>query len=91
MTRPSGLLILLNLLLELLDLCRSDVADKRMPTDDGNCIPARYSELEDVFPNTMAEMLAAHRSIYLATDLEPGLTIPNRRIYNLSEVEFRTL
>jgi len=45
----------------------------------------------DVFSKTKAETLAPHRPIDHAIDLEPGFKIPYGWIYNLSEVELRTL
>ena len=45
----------------------------------------------DVFGKTKAETLAPHRRIDHAIDLELGFKIPYKRIYNLSEVELRTL
>jgi len=45
----------------------------------------------DVFSKTKAETLAPHRPIDHAIDLEPGFKIPYGQIYNLSEVELRTL
>jgi len=39
----------------------------------------------------MAETLAPHRPIDHAIDLEPGFNIPDGWIYNLSEVELKTL
>jgi hypothetical protein len=63
----------------------------RVSTDDGGYIPAKYSEFVEVFSNTKAETLAPHRSIDHAIDLEPGCKITYGRIYNLSEVELKTL
>jgi len=62
-----------------------------MSTDDGGFIPAVYSEFVDIFSNTKAETLAPHGSIDHAIDLEPGFKLPYGRIYNLSEIELRTL
>ena len=45
----------------------------------------------DVFNKTMVETLALQRPIDHAIDLEPGFKIPDGRIYNLWEVELRTL
>jgi len=45
----------------------------------------------DVFSKTKAETLAPNRPIDHAIDMEPGFKIPYGWIYNLSEVELRTL
>jgi len=45
----------------------------------------------DVFSKTKAQTLAPNRPIDHAIDLEPAFKIPYGRIYNLSEVELRTL
>jgi len=58
---------------------------------DGNFIPARYSEFVDVFSKTKAETLAPHFPIDHAIDLEPGCKVPYEQIYNISEVQLRTL
>jgi len=50
-----------------------------------------YSELVHVFSKVQVETLTPHRSIDHAIDLEPAFKLPYGRIYNLSEVEFRTL
>jgi len=50
-----------------------------------------YSEFVNVFSKTKAEMLAPHRPIDHAIDLELGFKIPYGRIYNLSEFKLRTL
>jgi len=63
----------------------------RVCTDDGGYIPAKYSEFVEVFSKTNADTLALHRSIDHAINLEPGCKIPYGRIYNLSEVELKTL
>jgi len=63
----------------------------RVCTDDGGYIPTKYSEFVEVFSKTKADTLAPHRSIDHAIDLEPGCEIPYGRIYNLSEVELKTL
>jgi hypothetical protein len=60
-------------------------------TDDGGYIPDKYSEFVEVFSKTKADTLAPHRAIDHAIDLEPGSKIPYGRIYNLSEVELKTL
>jgi len=62
-----------------------------VPTDDGGYIPAKYSEFVEVFSKAKAEALPLHRSINHAIDLESGSKLPYGRIYNLSEVELRTL
>jgi len=64
---------------------------ERTITDDGSFIPTKYSEFVDVFSKVKADTLAPHRSIDHAIDLEPGFKLPYGRIYNLSEVELRTL
>jgi hypothetical protein len=51
----------------------------------------RYKDYVDVFSKDRAETLAPHRPIDHAIDLEPGFNIPYGRIYNLSEVELKTL
>ena len=63
----------------------------RVSTDDGGYIPAKYSEFVEVFSKTKADTLPPHRSIDHAIDLEPSCKIPYGRIYNLSEVELKTL
>ena len=65
--------------------------DQMIRTDDGGYIPDKYSEFVEVFSKTKADTLAPHRSIDHAIDLEPGCKIPYGRIYNLSEVELKTL
>ena len=45
----------------------------------------------EVFSKTKADTLTPHRSIDHAIDLELGCKIPYGRIYNLSEVELKTL
>jgi len=62
-----------------------------VPTDNGGYIPAKYSEFVEVFSKAKAEALPPHRSIDHAIDLESGYKLPYGRIYNLSEVELRTL
>jgi len=63
----------------------------RVCTEDGGYIPAKYSEFVKVFSKTKADTLAAHRSFDHGIDLEPGCKIPHGHIYNLSEVELKTL
>ena len=62
-----------------------------MCTDDEGYITARYSEFVEVFSKTKAETLAPHRPIDHAIDIERGYQLPYGQIYNLSEVELRTL
>jgi hypothetical protein len=62
-----------------------------VPTDDGGHIPAKYREFVEVFSKAKAETLPPHRPIDHAIDLEPGHKLPYGPIYNLSEVELRTL
>jgi len=62
-----------------------------VPTDDGGYIPAKYSEFVEVFSKAKAEALPPHQSIDHEIDLESGYKLPYGRIYNLSEVELRTL
>ena len=64
---------------------------ERTITDDGSFIPTKYSEFLDVFSKVKADTLAPHRSIDHAINLEPGFKLPYGQIYNLSEVELRTL
>jgi hypothetical protein len=64
---------------------------ERVCTDDGGYIPTKYSEFVEVFSKTKAETLAPHRPIDHAIHIEPGSQLPYGRIYNLSEVELRTL
>jgi hypothetical protein len=64
---------------------------ERVCTDDGGYIPAKYLEFVEVFSKTKAEKLAQHQPIDHAIDIEPGYQLPYGRIYNLSEVELRTL
>jgi hypothetical protein len=51
----------------------------------------RYKDYVDVFSKDRAETLAQHRRIDHAIHLEPGFNIPYGQIYNLSEVELKTL
>jgi len=51
----------------------------------------RYKDYVDVFSNNMAEILALHRPIDHAIYLETVFNLPYGRIYNLSEVELKTL
>jgi hypothetical protein len=51
----------------------------------------RYRDCEDVFSKDTAETLALHRPIDHAIDLEPDFNLPYGRIYNVSEVELKTL
>jgi hypothetical protein len=51
----------------------------------------RLKDYADVFSQDRAEILAPHRPINHTIDLEPGFNIPYGRIYNLSEVELKTL
>jgi hypothetical protein len=51
----------------------------------------RFKDHVDVFSKDRAVTLAPHRTIDHAIDLEPGFNIPWGRIYNLSEVELKTL
>jgi len=51
----------------------------------------RYKDYMDVFREDRAETLAPHRAIVHAIDLKPGFNIPYGTIYNLSEVEIKTL
>ena len=64
---------------------------ERLCTDDGGYIPAKYSEFVEVFSKTIAETLAPHRLIDQAIVMEPGYQLPYAVVYNLSEVELRTL
>jgi len=75
-------------------LTRADGAknqEQMIRTDDGGYIPDKYSEFVEVFGKTKADTLPRHRCIDHAIDLEPGCKIPYGRIYNLSEVEVKTL
>jgi len=51
----------------------------------------RYKYYVDVFSQDRAETLAPHWPIDHTINLEPGFNIPYGRIYNLSEVELKTL
>jgi len=62
-----------------------------VPTDDGGYIPAKYSEFVEVFSKAKADGLPQHRSIDHAINLWSGYKLLYGRIYNLSEVEPRTL
>jgi hypothetical protein len=59
--------------------------------DAGGHIPASYGEFVEVFSHDMAETLPPHQSINHAIDLEPGCNLPSEHIYNLLELELRTL
>jgi len=76
-------------------MCKQDGTEQMkmemVPTAGGGCIPARYQDFVDVFSKTKAETLPAHRPIDHAIDLEPGYKLPYGQIYNLSEVELKTL
>jgi hypothetical protein len=69
----------------------SKIEEQMIHTDDGGYIPDKYSEFVEVFSKTKANTLTPHRSIDQAIDLEPGCKIRYGRIYNLSEVELKTL
>jgi hypothetical protein len=69
----------------------ADAGTGTVPTGDGGCISVRYKDYVDVFSRDRAETLEPHRPIHVAIDLEPGFNIPYGRIYNLSEVELKTL
>jgi hypothetical protein len=51
----------------------------------------RYKDYVDVFSKDRAETLAPHRPIDHPIGLELDFNLPYGRIYNLSEVEFKTL
>jgi len=51
----------------------------------------RYKDYVDVFSKDRAETLAPDWPIDHAIDLEPDFNLPYGRIYNLSEVELKTL
>jgi len=51
----------------------------------------RYKDYLDVFSKDRGETLALHRPIDHVINLEPGFNIQYGRIYNLSEVELKTL
>jgi len=51
----------------------------------------RYKDYVDVFSKDRAETLAPHRPIDHPIDLEPDFNLPYGRIYNLSEIELKTL
>jgi len=62
-----------------------------VPTDDGGHILATYGEFVEVFSKDKVETLPPHWSTDHAIDLEPGYNLPYGWIYNLSELELRTL
>ena len=64
-----------------------------MKTDDGEDIPAKYSEYLDVFAKKGTETLPPHdEKRDHAIDIEPGTnTLPHCRICKLSELELATL
>jgi len=64
---------------------------ERTITDNGSFIPTKDSEFVEVFSKVKAETLAPHCSIDHTIDLEPGFKLPYGRIYNLWQVELRTL
>jgi hypothetical protein len=64
---------------------------ERVCTDDGGYIPTKYSECVEDFSKTKAVTLAPHRLVDHAIDIEPCYQFPYGQIYNLSEVELRTL
>jgi hypothetical protein len=51
----------------------------------------RYKDYVDVFSTDRVKTLAPHQPFDHAIDLEPDFNIPYGRIYNLSEVELKTL
>jgi len=51
----------------------------------------RYKDYVDALRNDRAETLLLHQPIDYAIDREPVFNIPHGRIYNLSEVEVKTL
>jgi hypothetical protein len=69
----------------------AEAANSRVPIDDGNYIPARFSEFGYIFRKTQAETLAPHCPIDHAIDLEPEFKISYGRIYTLSEMDLQTL
>ena len=60
-------------------------------THDRVRIPAHYQELVEVFSEEKAKTLPPHRPIDHAIDLEPDYKLPSGRMYNLSELELKTL
>jgi hypothetical protein len=60
-------------------------------TDDGGRIPAQYQGFVVVLSKVKAETVPPQRPTDHAIDLEPGFTLPNGRIYNLSELELKML
>ncbi|KAJ1193659.1 hypothetical protein NDU88_002955 [Pleurodeles waltl] len=50
-------------------------------------LPKQYSSYKDVFDEKGAETLPPHRSYDCQIDLAPGATLPNCRVYALSEHE----
>jgi len=51
----------------------------------------RFKDYVDVLSKDRAEALAPHQPIDHVIDLEPGFDIPYGQIYNLWEVELKTL
>jgi len=76
-------------------VCKQDGTEQMktemVPTEGGGRIPAQYQDFVDVFSKTKAETLPPHQPIDHAIDLEPGYTLLYGWIYNLSEVELKTL
>jgi len=64
---------------------------ERVCTDDRGYIPTKYSEFVEVSSKTKPVTLAPHRHVNHVIDIEAGYQLPYGRIYNISEVEFRTL
>jgi len=62
-----------------------------VPTYDGGHIPAIYRDFVEVLSETKAETLRPYWATNHAIDQEPGYNLPYGQIYNLSEIEWRTL
>jgi hypothetical protein len=60
-------------------------------TDDGGYIPARFSEFVEIFTKKNAETVAPHRRIDHPIHIKPDYQLPYGRMYNLSDVDLRTL
>jgi hypothetical protein len=70
----------------------SDIDNVEMvTTDDGGRIPAQYQEFVEVFSKEKAETLPPYRQIDHGIDQEPDYKLPSGRIYNVSELELKTL
>jgi hypothetical protein len=60
-------------------------------TDDGGRIPVQYQEFVKVFTKKKVKTVPPNGQIDHPIDLEPDYKLPYGRIYNLTELELKTL